>query len=63
MMVQTQTFEYQKGREEELALISQVLWVMGEGNYEEAKRILIHRHDKLTAAPKLKLYDQRESSA
>jgi hypothetical protein len=59
-MIETQTFEL-AGSPEELATISRALWLMGEGNYEEAKRVLIMRHDQLTAAPKLKRYDQREA--
>lgn len=62
MFVQTQTFEFNAKDKDERELIAQVLWLLGEGKYDEAKKMLILRHDQLTAEPKLKLYDQREAA-
>jgi hypothetical protein len=58
-MIQTQTFEFQ-GSDEERQFLHDVLWLMAERRYTDAQAMLIARHDKLTANPKLKLYDQRE---
>lgn len=61
MFVQTQTFEFNRNDKDEREMIAQVLWLLGEKKYDEAAKVLIRRHDKLTAEPKLKLYDQRET--
>lgn len=54
-MIQTQTFDFQD-RREELAAIALAVDLIGKKQYDEASRVLIHRHDQLTAQPKLKLY-------
>lgn len=56
-MILTQTFDFKNG-EEELAFLSCVLDLIAQKRYAEASKMLIQRHDKLTAEPKLKLYDQ-----
>jgi hypothetical protein len=61
-MITTQTFDIQDNRDE-LEVISSALWLIGEKRYSEACSVLIARHDKLTAYPKLKIYDQREHRA
>jgi hypothetical protein len=61
MFVQTQTFEFNAKDKDEREMIAQVLWLLGEKRYDEAKKMLIQRHDELIAEPKLKVYDQRET--
>lgn len=58
-MIQTQTFEFDKGTKAELAVVSKVLDLLGKGLIDDAKQVLISRHDELTKEPVLKLYDQR----
>jgi hypothetical protein len=62
-MIQTQTFEFNKKDADELQTLASALWLIGERRYDEAAKVLIVRHDALTADPKLKLYDQREERA
>ena len=57
--VRTMTFEY-NGKDEERNFLHDVMWLMAEKRYTEAQAMIIARHDKLTAEPKLKVYDQRE---
>lgn len=62
-MIHTQTFEFNQKDKDEREMIAQVLWLLGKMRYDEAAKILIARHDVLTAEPRLKLYDQREECA
>lgn len=59
-MIQQQTFELQCN-EEELLMIAEALNLLAEKRYTDAAAVLIKRHDQLTRAPKLKLYDPREA--
>jgi hypothetical protein len=58
-MITTQTFQYE-GNEDERATLAEALRLLAEKRYAEATAVLIARHDKVCAAPTLKLYDQRE---
>lgn len=54
-MIQTQTFEFKDTREE-LEIISTALDLIMLKQYDAAAKVLIRRHDQLTAQPKPKLY-------
>jgi hypothetical protein len=58
-MIQTQTFEFNKAKKDEMEVIARALSLLGQKNYDEAAKVLIARHDVLTREPELKLYDQR----
>lgn len=60
-MITTQTFDLPENEERET--IAAVLDLLQRKQYTEAIAFLIKRHDELTAEPKLKPYDQRESRA
>jgi len=55
----TQTFAYTADKDE-LDAISAALDALQRKDYVLASKILIARHDVLTAAPKLKTYDPRD---
>jgi len=58
-MIQTQTFEFNKAKKDEMEVIARALLLLGQKKYDEAAKVLIARHDELTREPELKLYDQR----
>jgi hypothetical protein len=58
-MIQQQTFDLPKNEERET--VATVLELLRRKEYIEAIAFLVKRHDELTAKPKLKLYDPRES--
>jgi hypothetical protein len=57
-MIQTQTLEFSSETEDERAVISCALWLIGKKRYDEAAKVLVKRHDELTKHPELKLYVQ-----
>jgi hypothetical protein len=61
-MITQQTFEY-RCNDEELEVISAALDLMRQKRYIDAQAVLIARHDKLTAKPILKQYNQHEARA
>lgn len=48
---------------EELATLARALDLLMQKDVDGATKVLIARHDQLTASPALKLYDPREGSA
>jgi hypothetical protein len=58
-MMQQQTFDLPDNEERET--IATALEFLRRKEYTEAIAFLVRRHDELTAAPKLKPYDPRES--
>jgi len=55
-LIQTQTFEHDPNRAEELKAIVAALEALGRKDFDTAARVLIARHDELLREPKLKLY-------
>lgn len=60
-MIQTRTLVY-ACNQEELEAIGTALDFIRRGDIDAAARVLIARHDVLTAAPQTKLYDQRDAA-
>lgn len=58
-MIQTQTFEFNKTKKDEMEVIASALWLIGQKRYDEAAKVLTARQDALTKDAELKLYDQR----
>lgn len=58
-MIQTQTFEFNKSKKDEMEVIARALWLIGQKRYDDASKVLTLRHDILTRDGELKLYDQR----
>lgn len=58
-MIQQQTFDLPQNEERET--VATVLDLLQRKDYTEAIAFLIKRHDELSAAPRLKPYDPRES--
>lgn len=58
-MIQTQTFEFNRAKKDEMEAIARALWLIGQKRYDEAAKVLTARHDILTRDAELKLYDQR----
>lgn len=54
-MIQTQTFDF-KDVQDELETLSSALDLLMHQRYDDAAKVLVKRHDQLTAQPKLKLY-------
>lgn len=57
MFIQTQTFDYKDNREE-VEYIAALLDLLQTGQVVTAMKMLVKRHDQLTAQPKLKVYEQ-----
>lgn len=58
-MMQQQTFDLPKNSERDT--VATVLELLRRKEYTEAIAFLVRRHDELTAKPRLKPYDPRES--
>lgn len=61
--VRTQTFDHQDNAEE-LGVLANAIWLIGQKRYDEAAKMLVQRHDKLMLDKRsLKVYDPREQAA